>query len=460
MNPITREQTGATSYIDYRPSRCRCGAVIRPYEIVCLQCGRRQNLLFEGLEKIGRDDLDGIIAKLDGDVQKSPYDYVKLFRLANAHLLRGRYEVARDIYRRLLQIKPDFSPARLNLGAVLACIGDSEAAAAELRQYVRQDPHSPKAERAIRAICSIKNIPYEDALKETGVWQPKGPARRKGEPEPVGLGKKSGRGSVYVLPRKRAVRSWGAIDVFLLFLIVVVLAAWFAFPGQSRTVLAATIVALEKPFAFQVTNTGQSGQGASGGAGQNEQGQTSVAGQEPSSMIVNAHPATNSYFPLQAGNTWTYVAFDTRDPSGVNDRENMGTRTITVSGLVNATQGIWRVKNSGQSEDEFYVEKPTGLFAILELDTPWASSIAVVPYPATVGRTLTTLDQSVTVEAEEDVRTPAGTFHCVRLKYTVRGTELTWTAWYGQGVGLVKYRGGGTNDGMYHMLELGRYTLK
>lgn len=251
------------------------------------------------------------------------------------------------------------------------------------------------------------------------------------------------------------------MDVFLLFLIVVVFAAWFAFPGQSRTLLGAAIVALEKPFAFQVTNTGQSGQGASGQAGQNQQqGQTSVVGQEPGSVIVNAHPSTNSYFPLQAGNTWTYAAFDTRDPSGRNDRETMGARTITVSGLVDETKGIWRVKDTGQSEDVFYVEKPTGLFAILTLDTPWASSIAVVPYPPTVGRTLTTLDQSVTVEAEEDVRTPAGTFHCVRLKYTVRGTELTWTAWYGQGVGLVKYRGGGINDGVYHMLELGRYTLK
>ena len=141
-------------------------------------------------------------------------------------------------------------------------MGKADAAAAELRLYVRQDPHSPKAERAIRAICSIKNIPYKDALKETAVeWQPKGSAIKKAEPT---LGRKSTGQPPGVPTRKRANRVWGAIDVFILFLLVVCVVAWYAFPGQSKKLVASITQALENRYAFQVVNQAPGGSASAG----------------------------------------------------------------------------------------------------------------------------------------------------------------------------------------------------
>ena len=463
MTQATPEQPGATLYVDYRPSRCRCGSIVRPYEVVCLQCGRQQNLLFEGLEKIYADDLDGLIADLEKEVSARPYDYIRLFHLAGAHLLRGRFEIARDIYRRVLQLKSDFSPARLNLGITLACLGESDAAATELRLYVKHEPHSSKAERVIRAICSIKNIPYEDALRETGLDNvPKGPVGRRPEthlPPRGRLGRRFDLAEPAIMSRKRVSRPWLIFDLILLFCIAVILAGWFGFPTESKKLLASAISYIEQPFRFQVVD----GKVKSDGTPENSEGDEALSTSQPEDQvppgaIVNASPTSTSFFPLKQGNTWTYAAFDARDPSGVDQIRSSGSRTMTVTRLVNEKKGVWAVRNG--PDTIYYVEESNGLFSLENPDAPWGEMIAQVPYPAEVGRSMTALGQTVTVDAEEDIEVAAGKFHCVRLKYSVKEPSgMEWYSWYAQGIGLVKYRGGG-RDGTYHFLELGKYRLK
>jgi hypothetical protein len=417
-------------------------------------CGRKQNLLFEGLEKVQSDDIESLITKLESETAKSPYDYIKMFRLANAHALRGRFEIARDIYRKILTMKPDFTPARLNLATSMAILGDNDAAVAEFRQFVRHDPHSPKAERAIRAICSIKNIPYEDALKETVMPLP---VRRPAGSPPKGrigsgLERKFGAGTT-VLPRPKKVNHfWTVFDGMLILIILFGVAAWFVFPAQSKSLLASAVTYLENPFSFEVTNEAATPESSG------ESGTVQPPEQTPTGPVVlNLNPTTDSYLPLQTGNTWSYITYDTASLSPNARHENTGIRTMEVSGLAHEGNQVWSVDNNGAPV--FYVEKSNGLFSVEDPSAPWSNLIPVVPYPAEPGKSVTTRGQTVTIEAQEDITAPAGTFRCIRLKYTLAEPQgLEWTAWYGRGVGLVKYQGLSL-DGMYHVFELRDFRL-
>lgn len=440
MNDSNTNQPAGMYNLDFRTARCKCGSPVRPYESTCLQCGRKQNLLFEGLEKLPIDDLESFIKNLEKEVENRSYDYIKLFRLGNAHLVRGRFEIAKGIYEQILKKKPDFNPARLNLGLVLACLGDSDAACAELKQYVRQDPHSPKAERIIRAICSIRNIPYEDALEEIqAVWEPSKSKRI------------SEKNKWDKAPKRK--RSWNAIDIFLAFLLLMLIAGWFILPDQTHALVNSAVRSLEKPFSFEVKS-----QLIDSTNEADEQQDIDKAENEDTPRIVNLNTDSKSYFPLKAGNKWHYTAFDTRDPSGESSRRPSGGRTITVLGLENEKENIWKVRNA--ENIVLYQESEDGLYSVEDKSASWSSRFIQIPYPPIKGKSMTTLGQTVTVEDEEDITTPAGTFRCVRIKYSLEEpSSLTWTAWYGKGIGLVKYRGAGL-DGMYRFLELNDYEIK
>ncbi len=464
------DRLGANSYVDYRSSRCRCGSPIRPHELYCSVCDRKQNPLFEGLEKVYGDDLGLTIERLTREIERKPYDYLSLFRLGNAYLLKGNYESARALYIRALEKKPDLAPARLNLGGVLACLGDEKGAIAELEEYVRLDVHSPRVERALRVICALKNIPYEDVLRETRAGI--GPRTAGGKGTGFGgAGTFTGarlRGSIYSPPIIMKKRAWGAIDVFLLLVIILAVGAWYIFPAQSKDMLDTAVTAIEAPFSFRVQDGEQSQIPVAGDEevenGDESSDQSADAGdeagdadEEGASATENANPTAGDYFPLAAGNTWEYLYFDTRSPTGSGDRENTTVREMRVIGIERRNPDIWNVRNGDQTV--YYVEKRTGLYSVRNPEAPWSFSICQIPIPPTEGKSVRDGDQVVTVIGEEDVETPAGIFHCIRLHYTVTGLPGTeWTAWYAQGVGLVRYIGGGRR-GPSHVLELREYHL-
>ena len=223
MDEQAPDRTGTTNYIDYRTSRCRCGSPVRPHERICAVCNRSQNLLVEGLDKVDTPDIDLSIARLSREVEQNPYDYIKLFRLANSFLLKGKYEPARDLYRKLLEKKPDFSPARLNLGVVLGYLGDTKGAIEEFEEYIRLDIHSPKVERVARSICSLKGVPYEDVMREAKSRQASAlmsPGKPKGIATRGTFASPKLRGSIYQ-PVVRRKKSWVAIDIFIGFIVIV-----------------------------------------------------------------------------------------------------------------------------------------------------------------------------------------------------------------------------------------------
>ncbi|HEX9746134.1 MAG TPA: tetratricopeptide repeat protein, partial [bacterium] len=133
------------AFIDYRPTRCRCNAVVHPHHVQCLHCGRRQNLLFEGLEKVDAENLMELVSKLQEEFRAIPYDYLVQHKLGKAYILLGKYDEARTVLGALLQKKTDLWDARLNLGILHACLGEKELAVTELEYWLRNNPHSSKA---------------------------------------------------------------------------------------------------------------------------------------------------------------------------------------------------------------------------------------------------------------------------------------------------------------------------
>ncbi len=458
MWPTSPDRPAATTYIDYRPSRCRCGAIVQPHEVVCARCDRRQNLLFSDLDRLHEKDLDGLLEHHRREVDANPNDHLRLYNLAGVYLLRGAYEAAANLYRRVTEMQPAFPEAHLNLGGVLAFLGDNEGAVREFKEFVRLDIHSPKVERAIRAICSIKNIPYEDAVREAGVKDIVPRPQSAVMPPPLPRS-----GTMYYPPpplRRIPRRSWGVIDIFLLFIIVAAVAAWFIFPAQSRSVLSAPAGVLESRYKFSVTNE-KLQEAQKTGESADQAGQTSTADQEDETAsrqpeVINANPLTESYFPAAAGNRWVFLTYDTRDPSGGGSRIRQSTTEILVKRLADAQRGIWEIETGGDTV--YFLEKSTGLYSVNSLSKVWSTAVLQIPYPPTVGRSLTDSGQTVTVEAVEVVSVPAGSFECVKLHYTLEEPGMEWYTWYGRDVGPVKYMSI-DRTGTYEIRELTSYEL-
>ncbi len=455
MIPLGPGKSGASGYqghVDYRPSRCRCGAAVQPHELVCHNCGRQQNLLLLGLDRLYEDDLPGAIAWHEGKVRENPDDHSRIHQLAGVKLLNGEYDAARELYRRAISLNPDIPEAHLNLGVIQAVLGDDDEAVKEFKEFIKLDLHSPRVERVLRAVCAIKNIPYEDALYETGVRPAvvgrkaklQSTARRK-------IGTDMSGGTLYspVTSVEAKPRTWGAIDTFLLLIACCAILAWFFLPLQTKDLINKTIASLQNRYTFTVTSDHVVAMP------ENEEEESE---EDEGPAIINADTESRSYLPLATDNRWEYMSYDSRNPLGTGNRENESIVEVRVLGMESIAQNIWRVRNG--SNTFYYVEKNTGLYSIINPDHPWSTQIIQVPYPPDDGVTRTDLDQTVTVIGTEIVETSLGLIECVKLKYTLpEPSGTTWYAWYGRGIGLVKYIGGG-RDGTYHVRVLRSFELQ
>jgi len=456
MRPSSPDPPGSRA-VDYRPTRCRCGAVILPHNVWCSACGREQNLFFVGLDRLYEKDLDKLLHYHRSEVEGKPGDFMRLFQLAGVYLLRNEYETARDIYRKVVELEPEFADARLNLGGVLASLGEKDDAVDQLQEFVKLDLHSPRVERVIKAICAIRNIPYEDALKETAPkeFESGMPVKHRGA-KISSTGKPVLRGARYISPpppkpmvKKRA---WGAIDIFLLLVICIGAAAWFIFPSQSQDVINSTVKFVEGKYRFTVTTNPPEGY-----IDENAVAGEEAVEEEPEPEIINLDPAIDSYFPMAVGYKWEYFVFDTRDPDGYGPRSQETTQEMTVEQFVDADKGLWKLLNG--PNPVYYTERRTGVYAGSDSRGLWSTLFIQLPLPAEVGKTITQGGQTATVIGTEVLVTSAGKIECVKVHIqSSRPVGTEWYSWYGRGIGLVKYVGGG-RDGVYHVRELKSFEL-
>lgn len=452
-----RDKPSTQSWIDFTPGRCRCGRALLPHEIKCPNCQRGQSLLFSGLDRLYEDDLDKLLAYYETQARKNPGDFMCMHYLAGIHLLKGDYEKAASLYKQVVNLQPAFAESRLNLGVIHAYFGETDDALRELNEYVRLDLHSPRVERVLRAISKIKNVPYEDVAQEKGIKSGIPDKRKKGIPEPGPSLKTRGyRYGDAAVPHSnlRPVRSWGAIDIFLLFLVLIIAAGWYLFPSESKAIMDIPISRLEAQYAFTVTS-GETGD-------DQETGTNDVIDEseeeDTGPVIINANPSTSNWLPLASGNRWEYVIYDTRDPFGNGRRQNEAVLEMSVRGYANRDEGVWEVRNGELTI--YFMESPEGLNSVINPDRPWMGKILQIPEPSDINRSVTREGQTVTVMAEEVVETPAGLFNALKLKYELgdpAGKE--WYIWYAQGIGIVKYVGMVGRMGMWHVRELSEFEL-
>jgi tetratricopeptide (TPR) repeat protein len=86
----------------------------------------------------------GKLSRAEGDLQSvlraAPDDYRALDLLGVVRILQRREILAEKLFRRAIQNKPDFAPARAHLGLLYVQMGRPEEAVPELREAVRLDP--------------------------------------------------------------------------------------------------------------------------------------------------------------------------------------------------------------------------------------------------------------------------------------------------------------------------------
>lgn len=189
-------------------------------------------------------------------------------------------------------------------------------------------------------------------------------------------------------------------------------------------------------------------------------------------------PATDSYFPLEAGHRWVY-AQQTRWENGSSDDETVvlrtedeqdlpsggrGWRRRSESGLDywlrSDSTGIYRVASKTDSQAEAQPDKPTRYVLKLPLavGTSWQASTTTyllkrnADFPPEIRHSHAPVNMVYRIEAlDEQVSTPAGQFKpCIRVQGSAviklfadpvagfRDLPLDTTEWYCKGVGLVK----------------------
>jgi len=491
----TQDQSGPLTYLDYRTGRCRCGNALQPNQPVCPRCGRKPSLLFSGLDRLYEDDLDSLLTFLESKHNENPDDYMALFNLAGGNILNGDYETAKEQYKRVIQLNPSFPDAHLNLGIIYAVLGINEPAVRALKEYIRLDLHSPKVERVLRAISSIKNVPYEDTIKHKdfknlnlgqGSSKP-GKTVQVGPPGSLDKKPLGRRFDQLPPPPQRVIRKpYGPIDIFLILIIVLAVAAWYIFPTQSRAVVDTVIGGLEDRYSFKVNDgeviaqaededegeievevTNSDNNGETGDSSEDDEA-TESEEEDPPPPVVNANPATTSYWPLANGNQWEFITYRTGNEDGSGQRQDESRMIMQVVALEDSRDNIWHVM---RGDIDLYISEENGwVYSYSRTSRGLRSKTIQIPYPPTAGLTHNQ-GQTVTVIGEETVLTAAGLFNAVKLEYVavvphpvdigIESTSFrseTYYAWYAQGIGLVKYVTP-IGSGWYEAGELMEYEL-
>lgn len=95
----------------------------------------------------------GKLSRAEGDLQSvlraSPDDYRALDLLGVVRILQRHETLAEELFRRAIQEKPDFAPARAHLGLLYVQMGRPEEAVPQLREAVRLDPGRSDASGAL-----------------------------------------------------------------------------------------------------------------------------------------------------------------------------------------------------------------------------------------------------------------------------------------------------------------------
>jgi tetratricopeptide (TPR) repeat protein len=88
-------------------------------------------------------------------IKKDPKNIEVMTELTVCYYNMGQMDKALAVTERILAIKPSYTPAHYNLGAILAAKGEKEKARRAWEKLMKEYPNSPDAKRAGEAIKQI-----------------------------------------------------------------------------------------------------------------------------------------------------------------------------------------------------------------------------------------------------------------------------------------------------------------
>ena len=456
----------------------KCGTNITSHTLYCPRCNRRQPVPMEGLDRVFKDNTQASVEVLEKELEKDPRNYFRHFLLGNALFLKGDLRAAVHRYRMTLEVKPDFGDVKLNLGYVYKLLDEKDNAIEMLDAFRREEPHSNKIEAAQRMLCELKGIP----------WKPK-----HSEPMKIPEIIKPGLGREKINLRRERLNVPSLVFMILIMILVVfgiarkdVLASVYNKTSESIGSFLSSSVDSSELNDASGDNEGDDSERekldgndllSSMWTPDDEEGEE--VEEDPAKAPVspddggddegsqpdpgqpgNLNPATDSYWPINVGNTWEFEGYELdRHGRLVEGSETSGSIKVTELAKGGATP-IYKVVHLGQTS--YFYENDDGIFLTKYPDRPFTTGLPQVVKPVVIGESISApgLGQGYEVMAEVDLDTPAGLFRTLQIKtwsldYPGQVTEI----FYAKGVGPVKLVTGSTKKG-FRIRELTGYKVK
>jgi arylsulfatase A-like enzyme/Tfp pilus assembly protein PilF len=137
VDPETRQRLAALGYIgSFAEAKSKAGEKLPdPKDKIDIF-----NLMISAHETNGKADPAAAIARLKTVVESDPGILDAWIMLGNEYFRNRQVEMAREQYKRALQIKPDYDLAIINLASAYRSLGNYDAAIAGYERYLLQDP--------------------------------------------------------------------------------------------------------------------------------------------------------------------------------------------------------------------------------------------------------------------------------------------------------------------------------
>lgn len=451
----------------------KCGTGITSHTLYCPKCNRRQSIPMEGLDRVYMDDIQASVDVLEKELDKDPRNYFRHFLLGNALFLNGDLRGALHRYRMTLEIKPDFGDAKLNLGYVFKLLDEHDNAIEMLEAFRREEPHSNKIEAAQRLLCELKGIP----------WMPKSPEPRR-IPEII----KPGLGREKIKLHRERLNIPSLVFMILIMILVVfgiarkdVLASVYDKTSASiGSFLSSSVDSSElnddskrekldgNDLISRLLKLDEEGEGIEEDPAKapvtpddpdDEEGSEDDNQAKPDQPI-NLNPATDSFWPLNVGNTWNFEGYELDRHGGLVEGSETSGSIKVIEKVKGGATPLFKVVHLGQTS--YLYENDDGIFLTKYPDRRFSTGIPQVVKPVVIGESKSEpgLGQGYEVLAEVDLDTPAGLFRTIQIKtwlldYPNQVTEI----FYAKGVGPVKLVTGSTKKG-FRIRELTGYKVK
>lgn len=146
------ECTGLLGSIEGRRVGKELGRQVQEVEVKLASIYFESEELGEALRLYGQEELETTAEKLEAYLVGNKNDVLGIFQLGSVNFDMGKYDEAERVYRKALELQPDFYSAYLNLAAVYREQGEFEKAEECCRKVLERNAEHPGAFAALSRI--------------------------------------------------------------------------------------------------------------------------------------------------------------------------------------------------------------------------------------------------------------------------------------------------------------------